>query len=410
MSEEVLEPAGEVKVETFSGEPQHEQLAIEYWALDRLLSARWTDNPKTHQDELIQISIGHFDFNDPVEVAVDFDLLVVGHGRCDNLKKMKEAGKTPPRHIRVETDDWYVPTILLRFADINQAYLYALVHNRSNTARLSPEDYDGVKLAQVLGKARAAGQLDLIGFGDEDTIAGAGVGPSGKGAIELPPLPAWDGAVGAFDPSKLPDAPGYQADQVAQSYVVMVTLPSWEDLKEAVRALTCGSRRGLPTDAKFASIEGKQLLDVWKALLLGEGQVEVKTSNAAGAGLSNIAPLPGQIGLDGQVVGAIVPPDMQDPVLTIPGPYGFLPEDFKPWDLQTGQELPKTRKVQAPKPVLPDDFPHEPKWVGGLCAICGGSGFTGTRGAQREKISCTACDGAGDEGTWKKQREEAKLL
>ena len=405
MSDAIQEPAGEVKVETFAA-IDAEQLAIEYWALERLLAARWTDNPKEHQDGLIQTSMTNFGFNDPVEVAVDFGLLVVGHGRCDNLKKMKDEGKAPPKNIRAEADDWYVPTALLRFADINQAYLYALVHNRSNTAHLSPEDYDGVKLARILGKARAAGQLDLIGFGDEDTISGAGVGMA-KGGIELPPLPAWDGAVGAFDPSKLPDAPGYQADQVAQSYVVMVTLPSWDDLREAVRALTCGSRRGLPADAKFASIEGKQLLDVWKALLLGEGHVEVKTSNAAGGVAPNV-PLPGQIGLDGVVVGEVpvLSPGAEEaaPVNPLPAP------DWQPWDLQTGQEIPKPKTVRAPKPNLPDDFPHEPEWVGGLCKVCGGSGFTGTRGQDRSKISCTACDGAGDEATYKAQREPKPLL
>lgn len=83
---------------------------IEYVALDDLPSA--LVNPKEHDQQLIEDSIGRFGFLEIPVLDERTGRLVAGHGRRDQLTAMRAAGQPPPEGITV-TDDgrWLVPTV-----------------------------------------------------------------------------------------------------------------------------------------------------------------------------------------------------------------------------------------------------------------------------------------------------------
>lgn len=372
------------------------KLAIRYERLKVLLSWRWEDNPKLHQDNLLESSIRTHGFNDSVGVDYDHQIVSEGHGRLERLKALFDFDpRSFPRNIlpvlaehapeeipagvlsehpvfpgflrtELEVLDWLVPTTELVFETKEDAMRYALVHNRAGVSKLLPEDYSGEKLRRALTKARGEqAQLSIPGFGDEDLMMGGSVS---RGALSLPPLPSFDEQPGTqyqpFDASGLPDAPGYQMGQAQQSFTVLLTVASWENLKRVLRALTLGQRTGLPAGARYASLDGEPFLERWETALVGgaplAAQAEVRPQSQA---------LEGQIAVDGSVVGA--------PGLVLPMPD---------WD------------------NAPSSEPSEPKWSGSgqLCDTCGGSGYTGFRsiGGVRSKVVCGICGGAGDRESW----------
>lgn len=364
-------------------------LAIIYALLGVILTYRWEDNPKLHQRERIHDSVKKYGFNDPIGVDHEHKFVCEGHGRLEFLQDLKtrlEAGDPSaflPKNVRIAPDgDWLIPTVNIGLENREQAMLYALVHNRAGVSKYSPEDYDNTRIARIRRKAAEAGQLSMLeaaGFGDDDMIA------SGVGAFQLPELPSFDqqGGTGLpaanfFDAASLPDAPGYQADQAQQSLMIMVTFPTFDDMKKGLRALSIGRRATLPNGAKYAAMDGMEFLDRWVAALLQGQDISPRTPTAP------VGVLPGQLMLDGESV-------VEDP--------DNLPQ---PWDLQAQEDEPE--EVEEPGEV-------EPAWIGDLCPHkpCGGSGFTGyrTMGGLKEKIMCPVCGGAGDKAKWHAMREQA---
>lgn len=348
----------------------YEEMHQEYRPLGELLGMRWDENPKLHQDNLLEHSFVEYGFNDPVELDAANGVLVAGHGRLGKLKAMKDAGQNPPRRIKVdESGEWLVPTILLDFSDKNKAYLYALMNNRAGVRSLDLRDYDGAKLQRALKKARdAEGRLFLPGFGANDVEAG-----QETGGLELPSIPSFD-TPGSFNVSELPDAPGYQSGQVTQSYVAMITAPSLDDLRLIVKAITGGARSSLPDDTRMCSIEGMRFLPLWQQKMLGDctamSQI-VEQANGV---------LPGQISLAGDIV-----PEGGGEVQLLPGVSNTT---LVPFDLAVITETQAT--------------PAEPDWKHGFCPDCGGSGHKGfsVRSGERSKIVCMTCNGAGTREDW----------
>ena len=175
-------------------------------SLRLLLIMRWEDNPKLHQDAMIEFSINKYGFKDPIGVCLAYNLVCTGHGRLSVLARMKESGLPAPNGIDYDAEgDWLVPVELLSFESREQALQYALVHNRSGTHRLDHDDYDPIKLSRALSAAIAdAAQETLPGFGVEDLVGSASLS-----SLDLPPLPVFDADTiqpamgGIFDASKL---------------------------------------------------------------------------------------------------------------------------------------------------------------------------------------------------------------
>lgn len=127
-----------------------------------------------------------------------------------------------------------------------------------------------------------------------------------------------------FDATQLPDVPKYEST-VPESFTVIFTFQTYMQMKEALALFTFGARKSLPPTAKYASIEASGNLEKYRAVFAAAPQAEEVEVEETGA-----------------------------------------------------QE-----ELEQPQSA----FALEPKWIGGLCANCGGSG-------------CEVCKGAGDEATW----------
>src|SRR5574341_677819 len=210
--------------------------------VDKLLELQWHDNPKTHQDALLAHSIEKYGFDDPVTIAQWPDgesdtgsskMLVAGHGRTFNLQAMMVNAKPLPRHCEVAEDGmWLVPADNITFPDKETAILYALMHNRSGTAKLMPEDYDPAKLRAAVG---ALAQFDLSKYQP-------------------------------FDASALPDA-APPVSSVPETFILFVTFRSYGELKHALEILSLGARKSLAASAKMASLEGAEHIEQWEHAL-----------------------------------------------------------------------------------------------------------------------------------------------
>ncbi len=347
-------------------------LEMPYARLSELLEMRWLDNPKIHMDALVEQSILDHGYNDPPEVDVNHRLLVVGHGRCEALSRIKAAGEKIPQNISVHPDgDWLVPVIRLAFETLEDAYRYCLTHNRTGVRHLSPEDYDGVRLSRALKSALAgAGQQAVLpGFGGEDMMLGGGIG-TGTGGLELPALPVFD-AQPVFDPGKLEGVPGYQAGQAPQSYVAMVAFRDQEELKRGMIALTGGKRTGVQSDTKAISLNGSELLPLWEAKILGDGAALAEQVNPQSVGA-----LPGQITMAGAVVGskpADIPllPEQLTGGPELPGGLlmrGGMPDENwgpSPVEKAAGAIMAKTalEELVARHPLWADNLPGSQAWA-----------------------------------------------
>jgi len=362
--------------------------------LETLLRWLWEDNPKLHQDVLIQHSIVEYGFNDRVGVCSKFMLILEGHGRLGSLKRLKDlvsqgdASAKIPLNIQPDPvlGDWLIPCDDHdQFATKEQAYQYALLHNRAGTTGLDLRDYDVAKLQKAINKASAGQQMgfELVGFGTDDFAQGStslGTTPAVAqpaqpvtGVVQLP-------KTAVFDPSNLSDAPTYQPNQAPQSYVAMVTAPDFASFIKVLSALTFGERKSLPEGSRFASVDGMKFLPEWERLLVAK-ETLVVTPFA-----QQSAPLPGQITLAGDIVGD----------------KGVVSQAVA---LMEGAE---TEQSNAPSSAM-YHAPTEPTWDSdGNCPICNGKGYAGTRviAGSSYKVYCTSCNASGTKSIWDEGRAQ----
>ena len=110
---------------------------------------RMKGNPKGHDLDFIEGSIGRFGFISPMILDEGTGRLVAGHGRLKVLERMKAEGKPAPVGINVGTKDWEAPVVRgIRFRDRAEAEAYLLADNRAMELGGWEED----KLLDFLGK------------------------------------------------------------------------------------------------------------------------------------------------------------------------------------------------------------------------------------------------------------------
>lgn len=144
-----------------------QEIHIEYWRLCDLLEA--PVNPKDHDLPGIGSSIERFGYVDPVMVDERTGRLVRGHGRREQLLAMKEAGKSPPLRVKLDSDgEWLVPvTRGVWFNSDDEALAYSLADNRLT----ENGGWDEEALTGALNQLLANGgpeALEGTGFDPED--------------------------------------------------------------------------------------------------------------------------------------------------------------------------------------------------------------------------------------------------
>jgi hypothetical protein len=381
--------------------PEPNGLTREYRALSQLLAWRWEDNPKAHNEELIETSIRKYGFNDPPEVDEQHETIVVGHGRLEFLARIKALfdsdhpdGFLPQNILLLPDGDWGVPVIILQFPTREDALRYAMVHNRSNTATLRAEDYDQKKLTGALARAAEAGQLGMfggIGFGQTELKAG-GFGEGVTSLFDVPPPVdgAWDspGNALALAPGGIGEgtagAPGAAAPSLPpDSHVGMLQLFFTQQTR-AVFVKRCERLAKVLGLNSTTEVVGHLVQEAYR---VNFGADEVPASV-----------LPGQIGFGGEVVGGAPEPPVGISLVQQVAGIVMGAMSLPDWNAADS-----AIDLNAPV-VLPEA--GEPVWKGTLCPTCGGSGFTGMRinmeTRKQEKIICDACEGAGDKESWDK--------
>lgn len=67
-------------------------------------------NPKAHDTEVIDASVGRFGVIDNITLDGRTGFIISGHGRTKTLQAMKERGENPPDGVQVSEDgEWLVP-------------------------------------------------------------------------------------------------------------------------------------------------------------------------------------------------------------------------------------------------------------------------------------------------------------
>lgn len=171
---------------------QQETRRVEYLPLDDLTGAE--HNPKQHDLAAVRGAIERFGYASPALRDERTGRLVVGHGRTEALRTMRDEGHNPPAG--VQADDagrWLVPVVCGWASRSDaEAAAYLVVDNHHPT--LGGWDYPG--LAELLESVRAddPGLLDVVAF-DMDSL-----GDLVK-ASQPPDLDELAGQVGEPDPS-----------------------------------------------------------------------------------------------------------------------------------------------------------------------------------------------------------------
>lgn len=149
---------------------------IEYVALDDLAPAH--RNPKGHDLVAIRASIGRFGFVAPAIRDERTGRLVVGHGRCEALRGMRDAGEDPPAGIDLDPDGrWLVPVRAgwSSRSDV-EAEAYLVLDNQHTIA--GGWDLDELSAVVTDLVANDPALTDVLGFPDADLADLLGDGPT----------------------------------------------------------------------------------------------------------------------------------------------------------------------------------------------------------------------------------------
>jgi DNA modification methylase len=165
---------------------------IEYLPLDELTAA--PRNPKRHSLELLRASIGRFGFATPALRDERTGRLVVGHGRSEALRGMRDAGETAPAGVQVDdTGRWLVPVVCGWASRSDaEAEAYLVADNRHTELG----GWDNQELADLLADVQAFDPelIEATGWdlADLDALLA-------DEATDLPPA--------LSDPDDVPDVP-----------------------------------------------------------------------------------------------------------------------------------------------------------------------------------------------------------
>jgi hypothetical protein len=125
------------------------------------------NNPKEHDDELIQESVGRFGFVEPMVRDERTGFLISGHGRAAALKAAWQRGETPPDGVQLgEAGVWLAP-VVVGWSSANDAEASAALIALNRTTELGGWADDS--LLDLLEQISAdGGSLLGVGFDDED--------------------------------------------------------------------------------------------------------------------------------------------------------------------------------------------------------------------------------------------------
>ena len=227
------------------------ELRIVYMRLDKI--KRDPDNPKDHDLGALAESFKRFGFVAPVAINEATGMLLLGHGRLDELERAKIAGDDPPAGIKVTIKDgmWRAPVIRGITLSDTDGKAYLIADNR--LVELGGwHDPELVKRLMEVGGSEPAEGLKGVGFDGDDLDA----------LISLV-----GGETDWFDAGKLPDAPTVPGADT-KAYVIAVVYISFEEeatFDRGLEALTFGERTVQRKESKYAQIDGETYLERWEA-------------------------------------------------------------------------------------------------------------------------------------------------
>lgn len=139
-------------------------IRVEYIDLDEIVEA--DNNPKDHDLGVIYQSINRFGFNNPIILNDANGKLLVGHGRLQALKMIRDAGEDAPDRIVVEDGCWQVPVIKgVNIDNPAEAQAYLLADNRLTELG----GWKNMDLIESLNEIlEETGDLDGTGYDLED--------------------------------------------------------------------------------------------------------------------------------------------------------------------------------------------------------------------------------------------------
>lgn len=157
------------------GMPEGEPRWLEYIDVDALQPH--PDNPKDHDDDVLDASLERFGYTEPVMVDERTGLLAAGHGRRELVLRARARGEAPPEGVVVRDGQWLVPVVRgWSSADDVEAKAWLVASNQTPAAGGWVDD----RLAAILAEAQeTSAGLDGLGWSaDElDTLmAELGVG------------------------------------------------------------------------------------------------------------------------------------------------------------------------------------------------------------------------------------------
>lgn len=138
---------------------------IEYRPLAEL--APQLNNPKAHDLELLNSSVGRFGYIEPTVLDERTGRIISGHGRADTLRSMEAAGQQPPDGIRVGPDGHWLAPVVVGWASRSDAEANAAVIALNRTTEVGGW-VDETLLELLDGLAATEGGLDGVGYGLDD--------------------------------------------------------------------------------------------------------------------------------------------------------------------------------------------------------------------------------------------------
>lgn len=155
-------------------------MMIELMPLTKLLGMRHHRNPKLHNNAELAISFRRFGFTAPPTLDETSQILVAGHGRCETLEMMREAGQQPPNGIEIMGGAWMVPVIRgLSFANDRERDAYLIADNQMSIG----SGWNRDALSDLLADIQEDGDDGLAGLGfDQDALADLLASPDDDGA------------------------------------------------------------------------------------------------------------------------------------------------------------------------------------------------------------------------------------
>lgn len=134
---------------------------FEKMTLTACLEMRHRKNPKEHDLPKLLESFKRFGFVAFPTIDDATNVMVAGHGRCEALKQLRNAGEPPPPGV-VEVDgDWVVPVIRgVEFKNERERDAYVIADNQHAIAGGWKFDV----LAETVTRLKDDGGLDGLGF------------------------------------------------------------------------------------------------------------------------------------------------------------------------------------------------------------------------------------------------------